>query len=131
MIVFTMFIWSFSPKQPRGTCYLFLHPSVVTPTYLLGYLPIHLPQVATHPLQIQVETDRRCYYIGCDYSRYLCVCLNIGQTYRPDPKSKELAYDVHFWIGSQSSQVTAVLRSLRAIPYGVTVTFTIRTTGYA
>lgn len=28
----------------------------------------------------------------------------ILNTYRPDPKSKELAYDVHFWIGSQSSQ---------------------------
>lgn len=28
----------------------------------------------------------------------------ILNTYRPDPNSKELAYDIHFWIGSQSSQ---------------------------
>lgn len=28
----------------------------------------------------------------------------ILHTYKPDPKNNELAYDVHFWIGSQSSQ---------------------------
>jgi len=27
------------------------------------------------------------------------------QTYKPNPQSNELAYDVHFWIGSQSTQV--------------------------
>lgn len=28
----------------------------------------------------------------------------ILNTYKPDPKNNELAYDIHFWIGSQSSQ---------------------------
>jgi len=28
-----------------------------------------------------------------------------GQTYNPDPSSEELAYDVHFWIGANSTQV--------------------------
>jgi gelsolin len=36
------------------------------------------------------------FYNGDSY-----IILN---TYKPDPKSNELAYDVHFWIGSQSSQ---------------------------
>ena len=27
------------------------------------------------------------------------------QTYKPDPDSEELAWDLHFWIGSKSSQV--------------------------
>jgi len=30
------------------------------------------------------------------------------QTYKPSPQSNELAYDVHFWIGSQSTQVGLV-----------------------
>lgn len=46
----------------------------------------------------------------------VCVCLN-GQTYKPDPKSNELAYDIHFWIGSQSSQVTVMpLRAPHKFP---------------
>jgi len=36
------------------------------------------------------------FYNGDSY-----IILN---TYKPDPKSDELAYDLHFWIGSQSSQ---------------------------
>jgi len=27
------------------------------------------------------------------------------QTYKPEPSSEELAYDVHFWIGANSTQV--------------------------
>ena len=37
-------------------------------------------------------------------SLVLSVCLS--QTYKPDPDSEELAYDVHFWIGANSTQVT-------------------------
>jgi len=29
----------------------------------------------------------------------------VSQTYKPDPDSEELAWDLHFWIGSKSSQV--------------------------
>jgi len=42
---------------------------------------------------------------------YVTVCNTCAvvflslQTYKPRPDSNELAYDVHFWIGSQSTQV--------------------------
>jgi len=32
-------------------------------------------------------------------------CFRSFQTYKPRPDSNELAYDLHFWIGSQSTQV--------------------------
>jgi len=28
------------------------------------------------------------------------------QTYKPNPSSEELAYDLHFWIGSNSTQAS-------------------------
>lgn len=42
------------------------------------------------------EKDYGKFYGGDSY-----IILN---TYHPDPSSKELAYDLHFWIGSQSTQ---------------------------
>lgn len=42
------------------------------------------------------ENQHGQFYNGDSY-----IILN---TYKPDPKSNELAYDLHFWIGSQSSQ---------------------------
>lgn len=42
------------------------------------------------------ERDYGRFYSGDSY-----IILN---TYHPDPKSKELVYDLHFWIGGQSTQ---------------------------
>ena len=33
--------------------------------------------------------------------------LTCCQTYKPNPDSEELAYDLHFWIGANSTQVVA------------------------
>ena len=36
----------------------------------------------------------------------VCAVVCSLKTYNPSPESNELAYDVHFWIGSQSTQVS-------------------------
>ena len=50
---------------------------------------------------VVVDLDVRMKYI-LSTECTVAWCL---QTYKPRPESKELAYDIHFWIGSQSTQV--------------------------
>ena len=50
---------------------------------------------------VVVDLDVRMKYILSTECTVAC-CL---QTYKPRPESRELAYDIHFWIGSQSTQV--------------------------
>jgi len=46
---------------------------------------------------------------------YVTVTLALrafAQTYKPDPSSEELAYDLHFWIGANSTQVRTSERAV-------------------
>ncbi len=36
----------------------------------------------------------------------LHTCILLTQTYKPDPANEELAWDIHFWIGKYSTQVS-------------------------
>ena len=45
------------------------------------------------------------------------------QTYKPNPDSEELAWDVHFWIGTKSTQVFSIYAKVYLIDLTYTKLF--------
>ena len=83
-----------------------------------------------------LKCNRRNYhYTKCENSKekvynstvYRSVVCSL-QTYNPNPSSSELAYDIHFWIGSQSTQVGTLTFYMPATAAAAAVTTTTTTT---